>query len=574
MTAIEIPTPDPRVFDDATRPFAQAIADRYAIKRMIGRGGMGIVYLARDRRLDRLVAIKTLPPHLAKDAAVQERFLRETRTAGAMAHPNIVPIHGADEVEGFAFFVMGFVDGESLAARVRDRGRLDATTAARHLRDVAAALAHAHQRGIIHRDIKAENILIERATDRALVTDFGIARLAEASPLTVTGQVLGTVHYVSPEQVSGDVVDARSDIYSLGVVGHLALSGRFPFDGEVASAVLVQHVTRAAAPLASVQRDVPGGLASIIDRCLSKSPAHRYASADELLAALDAAIPSLGARAPLISDTEAHQVWQRAAELQASTGLQPRPEITPRERDAQRDAQRTKGFALDEVRAAAQDAGIPERYVDRALGEHGLASGAIEPRRRTTPGVPAVAKPPIEKPSWWAGVPLYAAREIEVEGELPARDVERLINVLRDTTGVLGHTMAHRRELAWWTGRFGTRLEVSVVPEADRTTIRVVRDGRRSALVRGAATLLVTTFAIAPLFGVFLYEGLGLPEELVVVSTIGLGLAFVWKAGRRLIRRGHDVIATRTEGIMSRLAEKVRSSIRAAGRSAGDSAPR
>ena len=140
MTAIEIPTPDPRSLDDATRPFAEAIAERYAIKRLIGRGGMGMVYLARDKRLDRLVAIKTLPPHLATDVAIQERFLRETRTAGAMAHPNIVPIHGADEIDDHVFFVMAYVDGESLATRIRVRGTLDATTAARHLRDVAAAM--------------------------------------------------------------------------------------------------------------------------------------------------------------------------------------------------------------------------------------------------------------------------------------------------------------------------------------------------------------------------------------------------------------------------------------------------
>src|SRR4051812_17200616 len=186
---------------------------------------MGIVYLARDRRLDRLVAIKTLPPHLSKDESVRQRFLRETRTAGAMSHPNIVPIHGADEIDGHVFFVMGYVNGDSLAAHIRAMARLEPKQVARYLRDVAGALSHAHGRGIIHRDIKAENILIDRETDTALVTDFGIARLAEAAPITATGQMLGTVYYVSPEQVSGDKVDARSDLYSLGVVGFFALTG-------------------------------------------------------------------------------------------------------------------------------------------------------------------------------------------------------------------------------------------------------------------------------------------------------------------------------------------------------------
>ncbi|MEO6445941.1 MAG: serine/threonine-protein kinase [Gemmatimonadaceae bacterium] len=275
MTAIEIPTPDPRTFDDDVRPFAEAIAPYYALKREIGRGGMGVVFLARDRRLDRLVAIKTLPPQLAKDASIRERFLRETRTAGAMAHPNIVPIHGADEIEGHVFFVMSYVEGESLAAHVRAHERLAAGTVARCMLDVAAALAHAHKRGIIHRDVKAENILMELGSGRALVTDFGIARIAEATPLTVTGQLIGTVHYVSPEQVSGAPVDGRSDLYSLGVVGFLALTGRFPFDGDLASAVLVSHVTKAAPPVASVSRDVPASLGAIVDRCLLKDPAHR-----------------------------------------------------------------------------------------------------------------------------------------------------------------------------------------------------------------------------------------------------------------------------------------------------------
>src|SRR2546430_13192635 len=159
MTVLAMPTPEPRTFDETSSPFAEAVSALYAIKKLIGRGGMGIVYLARDRRLDRLVAIKTLPPPLAKDESVRQRFLRETRTAGAMSHPNIVPIHGADEIDGHVFFVMGYVDGDSLAAHIRALGRLQPRDVARYLRDVASALSHAHGRGIIHRDIKAENIL-------------------------------------------------------------------------------------------------------------------------------------------------------------------------------------------------------------------------------------------------------------------------------------------------------------------------------------------------------------------------------------------------------------------------------
>ncbi len=557
MTTVEIPTPDPRALDDATRPFAEAIAGRYAIKRMIGRGGMGIVYLARDKRLDRLVAIKTLPPHLATDAALQERFLRETRTAGAMTHPNIVPIHGADESDGHVYFVMTYIDGESLAARIRARGRLDATSTARHLRDVAAALAHAHQRGIIHRDIKAENILVERSSDRALVTDFGIARLAEASPLTVTGQVLGTVHYVSPEQVAGHAVDARADLYSLGVVGYLALTGQFPFDADVASAVLVQHVTRAPAPVSSVRRDVPVALASIIDRCLAKDPAHRYASADDLVAAFDAAMPALGERPLLVSDTEAHQVWQRAAELQAYTGIEPRPEITPRERDAEQDKARKSGYALDHLREAAAEAGIDDKYLQRAFVEHGLARNTPTPKVRVAP---APASPPLDRPAWWSGVPPTLSREVVVEGELPTRDLDRLINVLRDATGTMGHTMAHTRELAWWSGRFGTRVDVSVVPESDRTTVRVVQDARRSAWLRGGVAAASAVFA-GGMSGVIALEGFRAPDEVGVLAVFAVGLTWLIKGGRWFIRRGNSRKVLETDQLVARLAAKVKDSI-------------
>src|SRR5690348_5611612 len=256
--------------------FARVLHGQYALEREIGQGGMGVVYLARDLKLDRPVAIKTLPPHLAGDPHIRERFLREARTAAALSHPNIVPIYRADEIDGHVFFAMGYVDGESVAEQIRAAQRLGPRVVLREMYDVALALDYAHEHGVIHRDVKAENILIARATGNALVTDFGIARLAEATPLTATGQVLGTVYYLSPEQVSGDAVDPRSDIYSLGVVGFLALSGRFPFDGKLASAVLLAHVTKSAPLLHTVSPDTPRELCDVIDRCLAKDPNERF----------------------------------------------------------------------------------------------------------------------------------------------------------------------------------------------------------------------------------------------------------------------------------------------------------
>jgi serine/threonine-protein kinase len=468
-------TPD---FADAHARFAAALAGQYELEREIGRGGMGIVYLARDLKLDRRVAIKTLPPHLAMDAVVRERFLREARTAGRLSHPNIVPIHRADELDGHVFFVMGFVDGESLAQRIRDRGRLDPGEVRRVLRDVASALAFAHDHGVIHRDVKAENILIERSTGRALVTDFGIARLAEAAPLTSTGQVLGTVYYLSPEQVSGESVDARSDLYSLGVVGYLALSGRFPFDAELASAVLIAHVTKTAPPMHTAAADVPRALADLIDRCLAKNPSDRFQSAEDVVASLeqiasvveaetvDRPEAPMPARPSLISDTEAQSIFGRAAELQAMTGVVPRPAPVPSYRDVARDEARTTGFKPGDIRDAAVEAGIDARYVDHALEEHGLA--------RATPA----AERPIaivehEKRHWFIGSPTRIEYDVVVDGEMPEEDYDLIIDHIRHVTGESGQMASVGRSFSWQTTPERRNMHVSVLSRGGKTTIRV-----------------------------------------------------------------------------------------------------
>src|SRR5881397_3895163 len=209
--------------------FQEAVAGHYALERELGRGGMAVVYLARDVRLDRSVAIKLLPPELAAQDKLRDRFMREARTAARLSHPHIVPIHAVDEVGGFVFYVMAYVDGETLAERVMSRGPLPPAEATRVLREVAWALAYAHAQGVVHRDVKPANILLERGTGRAMVTDFGIARLAAASGETAVGELLGTPEYMSPEQAGGDVVDGRSDLYALGAVGFFALTGRPPF---------------------------------------------------------------------------------------------------------------------------------------------------------------------------------------------------------------------------------------------------------------------------------------------------------------------------------------------------------
>lgn len=354
----------------------QSLSGQYVLEREIGRGGMGIVYLAREVRLDRAVAVKVLPREMGANPELRERFLREARTAAQLSHPHIVPILRADEIDQFAFFTMAFIDGENLAERLRARGPLAPVDTVRVLRETAWALAYAHARGLVHRDVKPENIMIERGTNRAIVTDFGIARDQLASSLTQDGMVLGTVHYMSPEQATGDPLDGRSDLYSLGVVGFQLLSGRLPFDAEQAAAVLVQQVTRPAPTLASVAPDVPRPLAAVIDRCLSKAPADRYpdgeALAEALAAALDAAPPAAvsGSANEIVNTEQARAIWLRAAQLQAeaSTRLQARyreptassSEITP---------VATGGYRLQDVEFAASEAGIAAEYVALAIAE-------------------------------------------------------------------------------------------------------------------------------------------------------------------------------------------------------------
>ncbi len=267
----------------------EALAGRYSIERELGRGGMGIVLLARDVALDRLVAIKMLPPALAADAALKERFLREARTAAGLSHPNIVPIHIVEEHGNLVFFVMGFVDGETLRQRVERSGPLTPRATMRLVQEVAWALAHAHQRGIVHRDVKPDNILIERASDRAMVTDFGIAWATAGQGPGAEGEVVGTARYMSPEQACGEPVDARSDLYSLGATAFFALTGRAPFTAASVPALLAKHVSEPPPEVAALRPEVPAKLAALVNRCLKKNPDDRFPSGDELAKAVSEA---------------------------------------------------------------------------------------------------------------------------------------------------------------------------------------------------------------------------------------------------------------------------------------------
>jgi eukaryotic-like serine/threonine-protein kinase len=264
----------------------EALRGRYLVDRELGRGGMGIVYLARDVALDRAVAIKLLPPEFARLPEVRVRFLQEARMAARLSHPHIVPIYTVEEHGDLVCYVMAYIAGQTLAEKVRDGGPLAAAAVGRLVQEVAWALAYAHQHGVIHRDVKPENILLERGSGRALVTDFGIARLTDALPVTPAERVMGTPRLVSPEQAAGEPLDGRSDLYSLGVTAFFALTGRYPFEGDSAGQLLAQHLTVPAPPVAAIRADVPRALAVAIDRCLAKAPDARFANGEELALAV------------------------------------------------------------------------------------------------------------------------------------------------------------------------------------------------------------------------------------------------------------------------------------------------
>ncbi len=269
----------------------EALGDSYTIEGEIGRGGMGVVYRARDERLQRRVAVKVLPPELAFSSEIRQRFTREAQTAARLSHPHIVPIHDVGEGSGIVYFVMGLIEGESLAARIRRRGRIPPEDARRIMRETADALSAAHGVSVIHRDIKPDNILLEGTRGRVVVTDFGIAKAMSATSgatLTSAGMAIGTPAYMSPEQAAGErEIDGRSDVYSLGIVAYQMLSGELPFNAPTVAGILMKQITEPAPLLHDKFPDVPEDLSLAVARCLEKDPANRWPSADALRRALE-----------------------------------------------------------------------------------------------------------------------------------------------------------------------------------------------------------------------------------------------------------------------------------------------
>jgi predicted Ser/Thr protein kinase len=281
MTTVDTSVQTANAFDISV--VRSALDADYEVLEELGRGGMAVVYRAKERALDREVAIKVLPAILSLDQEFVERFQREARTAGQLEHPNIVPIYRVGQVGQIIFFVMKFLRGQSLAGILRERGKLPAADVRRILIETGSALGYAAKRGVVHRDIKPDNILLD-SEGRCVVTDFGIAKTS-SGPRTAAGTSMGTPRYMSPEHAQGIPVDGRSDLYSLGIVAYELLTGVTPFTGEDPFAVLYKHIN-APLPVPELETDEQKSVFAVIERMLAKSPDERYQHAYELISAL------------------------------------------------------------------------------------------------------------------------------------------------------------------------------------------------------------------------------------------------------------------------------------------------
>ncbi len=280
--------------DTTTDPHLGRIVAGYRIEERIGRGGMGLVYRAEHINLRRRAAIKIIAPELAEDSDFRERFNREARIAAALQHPNIVTVYDAGEEEGLLYLAMQYIEGSDLSTVLRGQGRLRPYRALDVCRQVAAALDAAHAQGLIHRDVKPANVLIEGRT--AFLTDFGLTKRIEGSQtqLTKAGDVVGTIHYVAPEQIEGGRVDARTDIYSLGCLLYHCLSGELPFARDTDVAVIYAHLSEEPPRLTSVCPELPGGLDAVIAKALEKAPERRFQTCADVMSAARAVIDAAG----------------------------------------------------------------------------------------------------------------------------------------------------------------------------------------------------------------------------------------------------------------------------------------
>ncbi|HEY7877916.1 MAG TPA: serine/threonine-protein kinase [Gemmatimonadaceae bacterium] len=485
-----------------------ALVGRYIIERELGRGGMGTVYLARDVSLDRLVALKVLPAAFMAQHTLRERFLRETRLVAGMSHPNVVPVHAVEEHPGVIFYAMGFIDGDSLTDRVRRAGPLPPAEVGRVMQEAAWALSYAHGRGVVHRDVKPDNILIERATGRALLVDFGISRVAD-STITSLGESLGTPQFMSPEQAAGEPADPRSDLYSLGIVGFFALTGRVPFDAPTVQAILAMQVTKPAPPVGVARPGTPFQLAAAIDKCLAKTPDERWPSAEALVSALQQVQGTVQDIAPPVRN------FQRVAEMSSTTVISlfvllpavavARPEaadlllmvlvvftvVNGLQLATRAQALRDQGFGYDDVRAAFD----ADKRVEQETANAPIAPQVAPPGAKATRGRLTLLAGLV---MFGAGVAL--ASRVHVQTKLGTLAVGLLVLGLVLLVIYVMTVVYHRTLTRRGPNRLAVRLWMSGFGRLFFRVVASPRGGRNGAIAQaatgsshhGAAALLST----------------------------------------------------------------------------------
>lgn len=372
----------------------RTLAGRYQVRKLLGAGGMAAVFLAEEVGLERLVAIKVLPPELARDEGLVARFQREARTSAKLDHPHIIPIHRVESEGGLHYFVMKYVPGSSLESLLESETAVPLELATRILCEAAMALGHAHSRDVVHRDVKPANIMLDQ-DGRVVLTDFGIAKAGETS-LTQTGTLVGTPHYMAPEQALGLAVDGRADQYALGIVAYQIFARQCPFTGGSAHTILYRHIHEAPTPLAELRSDVPPHLAAAIAVALAKDPADRFPTMEAFAAALrgEAAAaprPSMAARA-----------GARTGPSGAATVRLSEPALAAPERARSTGTRVAAGLTI--VAVLATGGWLATDYGGRASPDHG-SSGRIA----ASTVAPATPDPSPDSSSGSAAVPAVVA---------------------------------------------------------------------------------------------------------------------------------------------------------------------
>jgi hypothetical protein len=483
----------PLAESDTARKLADALGQAYEVRRLVGRGGFAEVYEVWDRELERRLAVKVVRPDVAWTSGILQRFKQETRTVAKLQHPNILPIHFVGEGGGLFYYAMPFVEGESLGDLLRGRGALPADHAVSIALPILDALQHAHAAGLVHRDIKPDNVMLDRASGRPLLVDFGIAkRLDAAAGLTQAGFVVGTPHYMSPEQALGEAnLDSRSDLYSFGAVLYQMVTGAPPFDGESSQEIVGKHLAEPPPPPATVNVRVPAWLSAAIVRCLEKKPDDRFQSAAMVADALQAGVAQGGATVDataateLISTTERRRAaarsgrgWPRWAALAVVLAVSA-----------------VAGWALTRPRLIFENALVVPVTLSLAGREHTVASGArvrIPLGRRAPPAALWTARRPTGPDGRPLGVELHGAlqlrgRRVTAAAVAVTADTAFFAPLITNETGralrvTVNAGSAAAMDCACTVPAGAVRAAIGYYPLFQNSTVRVTDAANRSAM--------------------------------------------------------------------------------------------